>query len=61
MPVLSTVEAQLLLHKLNNVKDHKKHGSAKKLAANNEPDKVRNCTGVTVLGHISEPHYPADS
>ncbi len=53
MPVLSTVEEELSLHKHNIVKDPQKNGSVKKVAANNERAKVRN--------YISELHYQADS
>ncbi len=36
MPVLSTVEAQLSLHKCNITKEPQKHGNAKKPVANYE-------------------------
>ncbi len=49
MPVLSTVEGQLSLHKCNIEKQFQKHGNGKNPMANYEQAKVRNCTGVTVL------------
>ncbi len=49
IPVLSTAEAQLPLHKHNIAKGPQKHGNGKKPAANYEPAEVRKCNGVTVL------------
>ncbi len=49
MPVLLTVEAQLSLHNHNIAKAAQKHRNGKKLAANYEQAKVRNCAGVAVL------------
>ncbi len=42
-------------------KQPKKHGNAKKPAANYEQAKVRNCTRVAVLCPVSELHDPVDS
>ncbi len=64
MPVLSTVEARLYLHKHNIAKEPEKHGNVKKLVANYETTMVRNCTGVTVQSTpccINELHDPVDS
>ncbi len=41
MPVLSTVEAQLSLHKHYIAKEPQKHGNAKKPAVNYKPAEVR--------------------
>ncbi len=56
---ISTVEAQLSLHKR---KQPQKHRNGKKPAANYELQaKVRNCAGHNTLCPISELHDPVDS
>ncbi len=54
MPILSTVEAQLSLHKYNiakagDEKQPQKHGNGKKPVANYEQGKIRNYARVAVL------------
>ncbi len=49
MPVLSTVDAQLSLHKCNVVKAAQETRKWQKPAANYEQARVRNCAHVTVL------------
>ncbi len=49
MLVLSTVEAQLSVRKPTIAKEPQMHGNTKKPAASDEPAKIRNYNGVTVL------------